>query len=249
MLYFEQYLSTSKMRHEGCKEIRTQHQSSILCIRSCLEVNMLRNKTPLFLILLIVVGILVYAVGCGNHEIPLSSDLSYENPASSLPPLDGLNYLTRPLDGGYDLLGGNNKGNGNDKGSNDWGTGFLYSEADIDSYGGTLSLEFVKVEVPEGAVRKNRTITVSVLIPDPSVFVWVLGPENYTFHNEVTIKADLRDMDLGGLDPNSIKFYTFEDGQGQNLGQWVKVGGTYNSNGHFVWITTNHFSYWALASD
>jgi len=194
---------------------------------------MFRNKAPIGLLLFLIICVVFYVLGCGEYESPLSSETLSKNESGQIPSTAGLNILERPADGGYDLSGG---------GDGDL-TEELYTEKRIDSQGGSLKLEYVKVTIPAGAV--NGQITASITIPDPSIFLWEMGPDNYTFNSDVTIKIELDSAELDGIDPEDIQFYTYNEEDGE----WELVGGAYNSNQNHIWVCTNHFSYWALASD
>jgi hypothetical protein len=199
-----------------------------------LEVNMLRNKTPLFLILLIVVGILVYAVGCGDTENTLSNTSFYSHTPGPPPSLDGVNILSRAkYSEGHNLFP-----NGDEP---------YYTSEIIGSDGGEVSLADIVIEVKKDGISKDKDeeIEVSISVPDPSLFVFDLGPEGFRFHKKVKIKVYLDNADLNGIDPDDIEYIWWDEEEEE----WVSEGGKYKEKENYVEVKTDHFSYWALASD
>ncbi len=188
---------------------------------------MFRNLTPLFLFFAILIGIILYAVGCGYHENPLSGDVSNNNGPST----DGISVITKEGDrSGAGLMGGNNK-----------------AFEIIDSDGGSVEFDWVSVAVPPGAITGSRSVRVCITIQDPYLYVLELDPHNYTFSEDVTITIDVSEADLGGIDIGTVQFYRYE-GNGPN-GEWILIGGTYDEDDETISVDTRGFSYWALASD
>jgi len=204
---------------------------------------MFRNRTPVALLLSVIAFIVFYGMGCGEFNSPVGND-SAVTVTPTLPSLDGLAVLYREA-GGEPVLAGGGHGDDNENGNGHGGGGgnSNFASEQIDSHGGHVKLDDIKVDVPKDAVSAGETITVSISLPDPSVFVWELQPHDYTFGEKATIKIDLNNADLTGVNPTDIAFYTWDEG----TGTWVEEGGHYNDN--HIWIDVDHFSYWALASD
>ncbi len=202
---------------------------------------MLKNKAPLGMLLVIFLGIVIY-VGCGEFGGPLDNTPSFDNPtAPSLPSLDGISVLARSGEGGYVLSGGHDGESGGHNGSG----GAMYAEMELDSKGGKLKLGDITVDFPRDAVQGDTTITASITITDPSLYFWALAPENYTFSKDITISVKLDNAALDGIDPSSIQFYTWDE----TNEDWEVVGGSYDFDENDMEVETDHFSYWALASD
>ncbi len=191
---------------------------------------MLRNKAPLAMLFAIVLCVSFY-VGCGEYDAPLSTasvDTGWTSPGD-------LTILSRSgLSGDPELSP-----------RDDCVDGCETSDY-VDSKGGKVKLDFVTIDIPKNAIpTQDGEVEVSISITDPSVYAFNLGPDGYQFDESVTITVKMNHEDVNGVDTSSLRFYYFDDG----AGQWEEVGGTYNSKGNKISVETNHFSYWAIASD
>jgi hypothetical protein len=193
-----------------------------------LEVYMLRNKTPLALLVLVLMVATVYLMGCGDFDSPLTNGSSSNNITfTEMPPLDGVTIISRAEHGGgYDLLGDP-----------------IWDSVILGTSGGKLELEDIMVYVPEKAVSSNFEL--SIYIPEPSLYVFELGPDGYNFSRDVTITVSLEEADLKMINPQDLVIVTYDE----KKGEWNSEGGTYDARNNTISVQARHFSYWALAGD
>lgn len=191
---------------------------------------MFKNKTPIVLLFTIILGVMLYVMGCGDYRNPLAGGSSYDqNVSGGTPPLLGISVLERGNEkGNFSLMDG----------------GPLYGEKWMDHKGGKLKLEEWEVKVEKDAIL-GPEILVSIQVPDPSVYFFELGPEGYQFEKDVEVTIKLNGFDVE--DAESIHFYTYE-GEIPD-GEWVQVETEYDARREKISVYTSHFSYWALASD
>ncbi len=193
---------------------------------------MLRNKKLIVTLTSVLIIAAIYLMGCGDFQNSMGGNPS--GPATvNLPPLDEVNLLTRARYGdGYNLFP-------------DGDGGSYHTSEIITSDGGEISLEDIEIEFKKDAIGKDEEIEVTIDIPDPSIYLFDLGPDGMEFKQKVDIRVYLNNANFNGIDPNDLVYIWWDEGKGE----WVEEGGNYKEKDNYIEIKTKHFSYWALASD
>lgn len=200
---------------------------------------MISKRLPFFGILPFLVGFAITGtmlcmVGCGDFDSPVAGETT-QPLLVELPPLDGV-----------PILAGNPSGGGGDYELMPWDdeSSYYVSET-LDWRGGEVVLQDIALDIPNNAIPRGEEVDISILIPDPTICLFDLGPNNYVFRKDIRIRVYLDNIDLEGIDPENIVFMSYDE----ESGMWISEGGKYKEKDNYIEVKTDHFSYWALASD
>jgi len=119
--------------------------------------------------------------------------------------------------------------------------------------GGTVSMEgVVDVEIPEGALDTQQTISIEMVTDPPATepltatsICLRLGPSGLVFSKSVTITVYYTDGDIEGMNEDNLTIYVWDE----VASKWRRVGGTVYPDENKVVFTVNHFSIFLLAEE
>ena len=130
--------------------------------------------------------------------------------------------------------------------------------SDVSGGGGSVSLSDNKasVSLPAGAVSGSGTVSVTPTIDyiapgsDKKViggqvydFSVTVGEETVTSFNEsVSLTFEYTDDEVAGVDESNLAIYYWDE----DLGQWVKLGGTVDLTNNTITVQTDHFTKFAI---
>lgn len=94
--------------------------------------------------------------------------------------------------------------------------------------GGVVELGGVRLDVPPGALAQDTTITLD-LPRDPTRALYVVadfGPDGLQFLKPVTVRFDLRGVDLLGVDLQWLRVSWWDGAAWRGLDSWTTLDGT-----------------------